>query len=445
MIKIGDFSRLANISIKTLHYYDQLGLLQPVHVDRYSGYRFYSLDQLPQLNRILALKELGFSLDQVRRILAEEEVLSAEELHGMLRIKRAELRQLLDEEEARLRRVECRLKQIEKEGQLPVSEVAVKVIPEQMVLTAVEIAPTLDDLGEVRRQLQHLLDYYLRHTGLRPVGPWFTLLETIEFSEQEVPLTLAVPVQGSLRAASKLPEPLEVRRLPGVAQAASIIHTPDCGALPAAYASLYSWMQRSRYHSVGPWREIYLSGFPQDSQPELIEVQCPVELVHLPLSLFGIGSDRKEQKMEPKIIEKPAMTLVGIQYFGKNENNEIADLWSEFVPHMFKVKNLVFTSFGFCDEPNENGEFVYIAASQVSKVEDLPEGWVVREVPANKYAVFTHHGLLDTLKDTYDYIYQTWLPQSGLELAGKYDMEVYDEKFKSGSPDSIMYIYLPVK
>ena len=110
MIKIGDFSRLANISIKTLHYYDQLGLLQPVHVDRYSGYRFYSLDQLPQLNRILALKELGFSLDQVRRILAEEEVLSAEELHGMLRIKRAELRQLLDEEEARLRRVECRLK-----------------------------------------------------------------------------------------------------------------------------------------------------------------------------------------------------------------------------------------------------------------------------------------------------------------------------------------------
>jgi DNA-binding transcriptional MerR regulator len=57
MIKIGDFSKLAHVTVKTLHHYGELGLLPPAHIDRYTGYRYYSLEQLPRLNRILALKE----------------------------------------------------------------------------------------------------------------------------------------------------------------------------------------------------------------------------------------------------------------------------------------------------------------------------------------------------------------------------------------------------
>jgi len=64
MLKIGEFSKLAQVSVKTLRYYDELGLLRPDWVDRYTGYRFYALQQLPRLNRILALRELGFSLAQ---------------------------------------------------------------------------------------------------------------------------------------------------------------------------------------------------------------------------------------------------------------------------------------------------------------------------------------------------------------------------------------------
>ena len=64
MLKIGEFSKLAQVSIKTLRYYAELGLLTPGWVDRYTGYRYYTLQQLPRLNRILTLKELGFPLEQ---------------------------------------------------------------------------------------------------------------------------------------------------------------------------------------------------------------------------------------------------------------------------------------------------------------------------------------------------------------------------------------------
>jgi len=124
MIKIGDFSKLAHVSIKTLHHYDELGLLSPVQVDRYNGYRYYEVGQLSRLNRILALKDLGFSLEQVAELLQEN--LPTAELRGMLRLKQMELAGLVEEEQARLWRVEQRLRQLEHERNPLEAAVAVK-------------------------------------------------------------------------------------------------------------------------------------------------------------------------------------------------------------------------------------------------------------------------------------------------------------------------------
>jgi DNA-binding transcriptional MerR regulator len=82
MPKIGDFSKLAQVSVKTLRYYADLGLLKPNSVDRYAGYRYYTPQQLPRLNRILALKELGLSLVQIERLLGED--LPAQELQRLM-------------------------------------------------------------------------------------------------------------------------------------------------------------------------------------------------------------------------------------------------------------------------------------------------------------------------------------------------------------------------
>src|SRR2546427_5071593 len=91
MIRIGDFSKLSQVSIKTLRYYDEVGLLKPINVDRFTSYRYYAVSQLPRLNRILALKDLGLSLEQIAQVL--DEGVSPEQLRGMLRLKRAELQQ----------------------------------------------------------------------------------------------------------------------------------------------------------------------------------------------------------------------------------------------------------------------------------------------------------------------------------------------------------------
>ena len=89
MIRIGDFSRLSQVSIKALRYYDEMGLLKPTYVDEDSGYRYYTVAQLPRLNRLLALKDLGFTLEQIAPLL--DESISMSGLHRLFESKQAEL------------------------------------------------------------------------------------------------------------------------------------------------------------------------------------------------------------------------------------------------------------------------------------------------------------------------------------------------------------------
>ena len=103
MLRISEFSRLGRVTVKALHLYGRLGLLEPAWVDPESSYRLYTLDQLRRLNRILALKDLGFSLGEIGGLLEEDP--SAAELWGMLRLKQAELERQSREGRERLARV----------------------------------------------------------------------------------------------------------------------------------------------------------------------------------------------------------------------------------------------------------------------------------------------------------------------------------------------------
>ena len=85
MLKIGDFSKLSLVSVKALRYYDELGLLKPVQVDEFTGYRYYSTSQLTRLNRILALKDLGLALEQIAQLLDQD--LTPDQVRGMLKLK----------------------------------------------------------------------------------------------------------------------------------------------------------------------------------------------------------------------------------------------------------------------------------------------------------------------------------------------------------------------
>jgi DNA-binding transcriptional MerR regulator len=89
MFRIGEFSKIAQVPGSVLRYYDQIGLFKPVHTDQWTGYRLYSASQLPRLHRILALKELGLTLDQIARLVDEE--ISTAEIRGMLTLRKAQV------------------------------------------------------------------------------------------------------------------------------------------------------------------------------------------------------------------------------------------------------------------------------------------------------------------------------------------------------------------
>ncbi|MGH9062093.1 MAG: MerR family transcriptional regulator, partial [Acidimicrobiales bacterium] len=127
MFAIGEFARHGRVSVRMLRHYDAIGLLTPAHVDSATGYRSYQAAQLAELNRIVALKDLGFTLEQVQAMLDEQ--ISLEQVRGMLALRRADLEAAVAATAQRLVQVEARLHAIELDGRLPAHEVVVKRLP----------------------------------------------------------------------------------------------------------------------------------------------------------------------------------------------------------------------------------------------------------------------------------------------------------------------------
>jgi effector-binding domain-containing protein len=269
MIRIGDFSKLSQVPVKTLRYYDEVGLLEPAQVDASTGYRYYSYDQLARLNRILALKDLGFSLAEVYRLL--EEGLSAEAIRGMLKLRQAEIRQHMQEESDRFARVEARLKHIEREDSMSEYDVVIKKIDSLKVASVRGVVPTPPDQGRLWQQLER----YLAIQNIKPSGPCFSLYHDEEYKEQDWDIEVCEPIQADLDAT----EQVKVYGLPAVESMACVIHHGPFVTIGEAYDAALRWIGENGFHVSGPAREVYLREADHGSQedPETVtEVQFPV-------------------------------------------------------------------------------------------------------------------------------------------------------------------------
>jgi DNA-binding transcriptional MerR regulator len=282
MLSIGDFSRLGQVTVRTLHVYDELGLLKPAHVDDTSGYRYYSASQLSRLNRILVLKGMGFSLEQIARLLEGD--LPVDQLRGMFMMKQAEIEQEMQENKKRLERVAMRLRQIEQEGQLPDYEVIPKSVEPLVIVSARQIVPTGDDMPYYRRTLFGLVYHWLKQAKLEPLGLELTIYHNAEYVEQGFDMEAAVAINP--RALESSPSPaaangdVAVRELPAVEQMASVIHQGGPSDREGAMLALSSWIGAHDLDIMGPCREIHLSGSElehQDYRSIVTEMQLPVE------------------------------------------------------------------------------------------------------------------------------------------------------------------------
>lgn len=268
MFKIRGFSQLGQVSVKTLRFYDQLGLLKPAHVDPESGYRYYNAQQLIRLNRILVFKELGFTLEQIVNLLDEN--ISPEQIRGMFRLKQAEVQTLIETERCRLSRIEGHLKQIErKQGTLGQHDVVLKSVePQQVIAIREKTAPAY-----IPALLKELLDYLERHgVAVNTLASYTVLWHGCEECDDATDLEVAFPVT------QRLPSNLRIqsRVLPALLTTATILHQCQPGGVCSASLELAKWVEHNNYELIegSPRREIYLT--PAENAHYIAEVQLPV-------------------------------------------------------------------------------------------------------------------------------------------------------------------------
>ncbi len=274
MFAIGDFAALGRVSVRMLRHYDAIGLLRPTRVDPSSGYRYYSADQLSRLNRIIALKDLGFRLEQVQAVLDEK--VDVAELRGMLRLRRAQLQEHLAVERARLARIEARLRLIESETTMSTEEVVTKTVPPLRVaeLSAVAAAYESPEIGPTLTPLYPELFRRLQHAGLSMAGAPLAYYEPSPDTPEAVVCHAAVPV-GDVPPGD---HGVMIVELPGIELAATLIHHGPMEAVDTTMQVLARWIDENGYTpATGRFaREVYLDYDPEHPETGVTEMQLPI-------------------------------------------------------------------------------------------------------------------------------------------------------------------------
>ena len=249
MFKIGEFSRLSRVSVRMLRHYDQLGLLTPSQTDPFTNYRYYSAEQLPRLNRILALRDLGFSLEQIAGMLDDD--LSADQLLGMLKLKRMEIEQQVQTENARLVRVEARIRQMNESMKHDAYDVILREVETERVATYREVAA---DDDRIQQMFDLVETYVAQFDQARADRPPFTIYYDDEYREREIDAEVAVPLNYTIPEG----ESIRVRQTPPQTQVACVIHLGGYSTIYQAYNALLGWIESNHYQMVGPIREVYI-------------------------------------------------------------------------------------------------------------------------------------------------------------------------------------------
>lgn len=269
MLSIGDFARLGLVSVRMLRHYDGIGLLEPARVDPVTGYRWYDAAQLPRLNRILALKDLGFTLDQVSGMV--EDRVSAEELRGMLRLRHAELVEQISADRQRLARVERRLRTIESEGRMSEQEYETKPIE---AVRVVAVTSTVDGIEQVSTvvgpNFERLVDAFGK-AGAEPQG--HPIAYFVSHDDGRVEASSAFPYDGP---ADGLGDGVAVVDLPAVELAATTVHRGGMDTIGDTWQELVRHVEGSGHQPVGICREVYLNTPMDDPQAWVTELQQPL-------------------------------------------------------------------------------------------------------------------------------------------------------------------------
>ena len=266
LYKIGMFANMNRVTIKTLRYYDEQKLLKPVYVDEENGYRYYEAGQAADLHRIIALKNMGFSIDDIRKLLngAEEK--------SLLRGKKQEILKEIAALTAKLAEVESYLAKDNIDLAAPV---LIKKIPEVIVCTMEQRIESYDELFLLMPEMGARMD----QLGCICAEPEYCFTHYLEpgYKEEDILVEICQAVTEKKTDFGKV----KFQVLPEIPKAACIFHKGSYDTLHKSYVSLLNYIEENGYEICGNIRESYIDGvWNKETDGEwLTEIQIPVRRI----------------------------------------------------------------------------------------------------------------------------------------------------------------------
>lgn len=279
MLKIGEFSKIGRVTKRTLRHYDEIGLLSPIFIDDMSGYRKYSIDQLAKLNRIVLLKDLGFSLKEVRRMLDED--IPIDQMREMFSKKQKDLENEIYLSQKNLKMIKNRLAAIENEGRVPDYDIILKETDAFTMASHRMLVPHMNQMGVYCHGMYERLYKELRRLSVTPIGPEITFYYNEEYTETDIDMETGIVISKENEDAFQdVASRLEFTTVEAEEHVASTIYTGPYHESGEAVIELLKWIGTNNWQSIGALREVHLSG-PAHPDGEvaknaILEFQMPV-------------------------------------------------------------------------------------------------------------------------------------------------------------------------
>jgi len=272
MYKIGVFSKMNRITVKTLRHYDDIGLLKPCQVDETTGYRYYSSDQLMSLHKILALKQIGFSLNEIIEVMDKN--MSIDRMIAYMEGKQSAISKTIEDEQAKLNQVQSYLKNL-KQGVIPMMyNVILKELPGIIVASVRTRIPNYEAFNTIYPEMGKYMEE--QKVKCATPGYCFTIYHDGEYKESDIDVEICESVTDFANDSDKV----KFKKIETVKTAACVIHKGPYNTIGLSYGAVMKWIEENGYDIIGLPRESYIDGIWNKENPEewLTEIQIPIKL-----------------------------------------------------------------------------------------------------------------------------------------------------------------------
>lgn len=269
MFKIGEFSKLTQVSIRMLRYYDETGLLKPEQIDKFTDYRFYSAEQIPTLNKIIFLRNLGFNVSEIAGALKHWE---NSFITKLLEDKHLRIKDIIKLEQDKLEKIEVAIKDIQQDTITLNYNILIKSVPEYQVFSLRRIVSDYYSEGLLWKELSNYADKH----NISVTNKTFTIYHDADEREKDVDIEICTPVSVMGENA----DGFTYRTTESIPNMACTMVYGSFEHIAGAYLAFANWIQKhNQYKMIGQTRQIVHQGpwNKEASSEYLTEIQIPLE------------------------------------------------------------------------------------------------------------------------------------------------------------------------